>query len=83
MFKGAEVDVSGRIDRLVVRPDHVTLIDFKTGRPPDNPADVPQGVAEQLGVYRQLLANLYKGRTISAVVVWTQLGRAVPVQGSD
>ena len=78
-FNGQDVDVSGRIDRLVVTPTHVTLIDFKTGRAPDDVSVVPQGVVEQLGVYRMLLANLYPCRSIAALVVWTQIGVAVPV----
>ncbi len=78
-YKGRQVDVSGRIDRLVVAAGHVTLIDFKTGRPPDDPAVLPPGVIAQIVVYSQLVANLYSGRRISALVIWTQIGRAVSV----
>jgi len=75
----ASAEVAGRIDRLAVAPDRVTLMDFKTGRPPRDPADIPARHLTQLAIYRALLTDLYPEREIAAVVVWTALPAAVTV----
>ncbi len=54
-------------------------MDFKTGRPPRDPADVPGHHLKQLAIYRALLLDLYPDREVEAMVVWTALPRAVTV----
>jgi len=76
---GRLAEVAGRIDRLAVAPDAVTLMDFKTGRPPADPRDVPDRHVRQLAVYEALLRDLYPQRQVRAVVVWTALPGAVVV----
>jgi ATP-dependent helicase/nuclease subunit A len=76
---GRAAEVAGRIDRLAIRPDRVVLMDFKTGRPPRDPADVPERHLKQLAIYQALLADLYPGRAIEAAVVWTALPAAVAI----
>src|SRR5712675_998586 len=45
--------VSGQIDRLVVTPDEVLIVDYKTNHaPPGTPAGAPEGYIRQLGLYR-------------------------------
>jgi ATP-dependent helicase/nuclease subunit A len=64
--------VSGRIDRLMVTPDRVLIVDYKTNRPaPTVLAEVPPAYVDQLALYRLLLAKLYPGRTVSAALLWT------------
>jgi ATP-dependent helicase/nuclease subunit A len=72
---GELMEVSGRIDRMAVTPAAVMLVDFKTGRPPTDPRQVPDAHLRQLAVYRALLADLYPDREVVAAVVWTQSGR--------
>jgi ATP-dependent helicase/nuclease subunit A len=70
------VRVNGQIDRLVVTPDSVLIVDFKTNRPP--PSDVAQvapAYLAQMGAYRALLRALYPGRTVSCALVWTDAAR--------
>ncbi len=62
--------VSGRIDRLAVREDHVLAVDFKTGAPPDG--DVPALYATQMALYRAALAKIFPGRRIACALVWTE-----------
>ncbi len=68
---GVERPVTGRVDRLIVDADTVTLADFKTGRPPADDAPLPEGDAGQLALYARLLTKIYPGRHIMPLLVWT------------
>ncbi|WP_153770434.1 double-strand break repair helicase AddA [Labrenzia sp. CE80] len=69
---GMEVAVSGQIDRLVVEPDRVLIVDYKTNlMPPESSAAVPLEYLAQLSVYRGLLLSIYPGRKIEAALLWT------------
>ena len=64
--------LSGRIDRLLVRDDVVTVIDFKTNRPPPvRVEDVPAGYLRQMAAYRVLLSDIYPDRAIRCALLWT------------
>ena len=60
---------SGRIDRVVVLPEEVILLDFKTAR--EVPQNVPVEYQRQMGIYRDLLAPLYPGKAIRAGLLYT------------
>jgi ATP-dependent helicase/nuclease subunit A len=65
--------VSGQIDRLVVTPAEVLIVDFKTNHaPPRRPAEAPAGYLRQLALYRAVLARLYPGRCVRAALLWTE-----------
>jgi ATP-dependent helicase/nuclease subunit A len=65
--------VSGQIDRLVVTPSEVLIVDYKTNHaPPQTPAEAPQGYIRQLGLYRAVLAKLYPHRAVRAALLWTE-----------
>ena len=54
--------VSGQIDRLVVTPDEVLIVDYKTNHaPPQTPPRRPRGYVRQLALYRAVLRKLYPG----------------------
>jgi ATP-dependent helicase/nuclease subunit A len=58
--RGDPVLVSGQIDRLVVTPEAVLIVDYKTSHaPPTSAADVPAAYVRQLALYRAVLARLY------------------------
>ena len=62
----------GRIDRLVIRPGRVLVVDFKgDAQPPGAAEAVPPGYLVQLGCYRAALAALYPERTVEAAILWT------------
>jgi len=64
--------VSGRIDRLAVMPDSVVIADFKTtARPPERADAIPVGTLAQLAAYAALMQEIYPGRAIRALVVYT------------
>jgi ATP-dependent helicase/nuclease subunit A len=69
---GIERAVSGRIDRLAVTPDSVIVADFKTtANPPRDIEAIPTGTLAQLAAYAALLADIYPGRQVRALVVYT------------
>lgn len=63
--------VFGRVDRLSIRQDAITVADFKTSRPPSSSAGIPADEAAQIALYVALLRDIYPGRTITAMLVWT------------
>ena len=66
--------VSGQIDRLVVTPDEVLIIDFKTNHaPPKLPAEAPPGYVRQLALYRAVLQKLYPRLPVRAALLWTEI----------
>ncbi|WP_374513097.1 double-strand break repair helicase AddA [Brevundimonas sp.] len=72
--------VSGRIDRLVVMPDRVLVVDYKTNRPaPDRAEDADPAYVLQLAVYASVLGRLYPDRRVEAALVWTDGPRLTPV----
>jgi len=78
--QGRTVRVSGQIDRLVITPDEIMIVDYKTGPAPrDLPAETPPHYVRQLALYRGVLAKLYPGRTVRGVLLWTQSARMVEV----
>ncbi|MCL6709614.1 double-strand break repair helicase AddA [Pseudomonas sp. R2.Fl] len=70
---GEERAVSGRIDRLAVSDDRVTLLDYKTNRvPPTDPSSVPFSHRAQLAIYRELLKEVYPGREFDCLLIYTE-----------
>jgi ATP-dependent helicase/nuclease subunit A len=75
--------VSGQIDRLAVTADAVLIADYKTNRPaPRRLDEVPQAYVTQLALYRAVLAKLYPGKTIRAVLAWTEAPDIMEIPGS-
>ncbi|ALA17217.1 MULTISPECIES: double-strand break repair helicase AddA [unclassified Chelatococcus] len=74
--------VSGQIDRLVVSDEAVVFADFKTSaRPPADLAAVPEAHVAQLAVYGALLADIFPGRSLRALLVYTAGPRVLEVPG--
>lgn len=74
------VPISGRMDRLVVTPDRVMVVDYKTNRPaPDRIEDADPAYVLQMAVYASVLARLYPNRIVEAALVWTDGPRLMPV----
>jgi ATP-dependent helicase/nuclease subunit A len=65
--------VSGQIDRLVVTPKEVLIVDFKTNHaPPTMAAEAPVAYVRQLALYRAVLGRLYPDRLVRAALLWTE-----------
>ena len=61
----------GRVDRLAIGPDAVVVADFKTGRAPAEDAPLPEAETRQIALYAALLAQIFPGRRIVPMLVWT------------
>ena len=69
----AKALVSGQIDRLVVTPSEVLIVDYKTNEsPPRLAAEAPSGYVRQLALYRAVLARLYPERPVRTALLWTE-----------
>jgi ATP-dependent helicase/nuclease subunit A len=70
----------GVIDRLIVGPDRVLAVDFKTNATvPDRPEDVPEGLLRQMGAYAGALALIYPRRRIDCAILWTRTATLMPL----
>ena len=64
--------VHGVIDRLLIAPDHVLAVDFKTNAEvPARPEDTPEGLLRQMGAYSAALSLLYPAHHIETALLWT------------
>jgi ATP-dependent helicase/nuclease subunit A len=65
--------VSGQIDRLVVTPQEVLIVDYKTNlAPPGSVAETPSAYVRQLALYRAVLGKLYPQLPVRAALLWTE-----------
>jgi ATP-dependent helicase/nuclease subunit A len=72
--------MTGRIDRLVVHPAEVLIVDIKTDRvPPAGPEAVPAGYVAQLGAYRAAIAAAWPDRAVSTALLWTARPMLMPI----
>jgi len=66
------VAISGVVDRLAVGAGRVTLLDFKTNRPPpETVEEVAPAYLRQMAAYRALLRAAFPGREVVSALVWT------------
>jgi ATP-dependent helicase/nuclease subunit A len=72
--------LSARVDRLVVTPDEIMVIDYKTNRPPPREAAyVSPTYLGQMALYRLALERIYPGRRVRTLLLWTDGPRIMEV----
>ncbi|WP_312490795.1 PD-(D/E)XK nuclease family protein, partial [Sphingomonas sp.] len=72
--------VSGRVDRLLIGPHEIRLIDYKTGRrAPNGIEDVPVFHLAQMAGYAAALEVIFPGRRVSVALLYTAGPRLIPV----
>ena len=75
-----EKRLHGIIDLLVIEPDRVLAIDFKSNlTEPDAAEAIPEGILAQLGAYESALSAIYPDRRIESAVLWTRSATLMPV----
>ncbi|WP_396594422.1 double-strand break repair helicase AddA [Brevundimonas sp. R86498] len=80
---GPGVVIDGRLDRLVVTPDRVLVVDYKTNRPaPARIQDADPAYLTQMAAYVAVLTRLYPDRPVEAALVWTDGPSLMPVPGA-
>ncbi|MEL6766472.1 MAG: double-strand break repair helicase AddA [Pseudomonadota bacterium] len=65
----------GRIDRLLIAPDQVLAIDYKTDARPPASNEIPAGYRAQLGAYAAALSRIYPDRAVKLAILWTAIPR--------
>lgn len=64
--------VSGQVDRLIVTGDFVSVIDYKTNRPPPETVDkVAPIYLRQMAAYRAVLSRIWPKRAVRCALLWT------------
>ena len=72
--------LSARIDRLLVTPQEVWIIDYKTNRPaPATLAQVAPLYLQQMASYRAALQAIYPGHSVRCVMLWTDAPRLMEI----
>ncbi len=72
--------IGGAIDRLILGPDLVRVIDYKTNALlPERPEDVPEGLLRQMGAYAAALKQIYPDRSVEAAILWTSAPMLMPL----
>ncbi len=64
--------VFGTIDRLLVEPDQITILDFKTGiTVPNSAHDVPRSYWRQMAAYAAAIAIIFPEHRVKAALLYT------------
>ena len=72
--------ISGAIDRLIVTPERILAVDFKSNRVvPNDAADIPEGILRQLGAYEAALTQIWPDRPVEVAIIWTRTAQLMPV----
>ncbi|MDY0029758.1 MAG: double-strand break repair helicase AddA [Pseudobdellovibrionaceae bacterium] len=72
--------LSGQIDRLVILPDRILIVDFKSNRPsPENQTDIPDDYRAQLTAYKSAISKIYKGIPVTCALLWTDKAKLMPL----
>jgi ATP-dependent helicase/nuclease subunit A len=80
---GSSITVSGQVDRLIVTPDEIRIVDFKTNlRPPRGVVDTPPAYLRQLAIYRAVLTTLYPGKRVTCALLWTETASIMEIPPS-
>jgi ATP-dependent helicase/nuclease subunit A len=69
---GKAIEISARLDRVLVSDDTVTFADFKSDSAIPNRLDeIPAHYVTQLAAYRAALAHAFPGKKLRALLIYT------------
>ncbi|AVO38772.1 double-strand break repair helicase AddA [Pukyongiella litopenaei] len=72
--------VHGQIDRLLVSPERVLAVDFKTNATvPARAEACPEGLLRQMGAYAAALAQVWPDRVVDTAILWTRTAHLMPL----
>ena len=64
--------VNGRVDRLIITPNDVLIIDYKTDRPaPASLEQIGEAYLVQMAAYRAVMQSLYTDRPVRCALLYT------------
>ncbi len=71
--------IAGTADRLLIEEARVSVLDFKTGRVPDNDTQIPAAHRAQMEAYSEALRVIFPGRHIRAALLYTSGPKLIEV----
>ena len=72
--------IAGTIDRLMIRPDRIRVVDFKTSRRvPETLDAVPRAILRQMAAYGAALEKIYPGRPVELALLYTAAPRLIVI----
>lgn len=72
-FEDEKRDVAGQIDRLVIGPDEVVIVDYKTGAE-------SKDYAQQMRTYQKGIERIFPGRRVRTVIVYLEKPRGSKIK---
>jgi ATP-dependent helicase/nuclease subunit A len=73
-----ETVITGRVDRLLVEPGRVRVLDFKTGRNvPENADQVSVPFLRQMAYYVAALEGIFPGHSVEASLIYTHAPKLI------
>jgi ATP-dependent helicase/nuclease subunit A len=63
--------IAGTVDRLLVEASRVSVLDFKTGRVPEDAVHIPAAHRAQMRAYVEALQVIFPGREVTAALLYT------------
>ena len=63
--------VAGTVDRLLIEPNRISVIDFKTGRVPESDGMIPASHRAQMSAYTEALRVIFPERDVRAGLLYT------------
>jgi len=81
LYRHGDQTVNGVIDRLLIEPARIQIIDYKTHRAAvDDPAAVAAQYARQMQLYADGVRRLWPGREVQAALLFTASAQLWPMQ---
>jgi ATP-dependent helicase/nuclease subunit A len=78
------IRIIGRIDRIVVNPESILLVDFKSdANPAMEPSQVNPAYLQQLALYALVAGQLFPGKLVEAAILWTSLESLLKLAPAD
>jgi ATP-dependent helicase/nuclease subunit A len=67
--------IAGTVDRLLVEPDRVLVVDYKTGRAPERDEQIPASHRLQMQAYSDALRVIFPDRNVESALLYTATAR--------
>jgi ATP-dependent helicase/nuclease subunit A len=67
--------IAGTVDRLLVEPGRVLVVDYKTGRAPESEDQIPAAHRIQMQAYSDALSTIFPGREVKSALLYTASAR--------
>ncbi len=71
--------IAGTVDRLLIQPAEILVVDYKTGRSPESEDEIPRAHRAQMQAYSDALSAIFPGREVRAALLYTSSARFFPL----